>query len=163
MLSGSDPFPLKFMRVGVRKAVVKRREQLACGMWYSLRHCRPCFLCRVLLHSVQVAQLENEPGTSWWPLVLLRRTFSLSFSSLSLSFPFSFCCCSFSFSRFLPCKKRDKVERRERLLVFFLYMVMELLNGYMVMYDINIWKTKTKWGQIVSTSDKRGRWLIKEQ
>lgn len=58
-------------------------------------HCRPCFFCRVLLHSEQVAQLEKEPGTRSCFLLLLLHPLSLA------SFPFSFCC---SFSRFLPCR-----------------------------------------------------------
>lgn len=33
---------------------------------YSLVHCRPCFCCRLLLQSEQVAQLEKDPGTSRW-------------------------------------------------------------------------------------------------
>lgn len=62
-------------------------------LWrYSLMHCRPCFFCRVLLHSEQVAQLEKEPGTRW----CLFSAFSLA------SFPFSLCC---SLSRFLPCRE----------------------------------------------------------
>lgn len=66
-------------------------------LWlYSRMHCRPCFFCRVLLHSEQVAQLEKEPGTKRCPLLLL----PLPPHSLSLA-SFSFCC---SFSRFLPCR-----------------------------------------------------------
>lgn len=68
------------------------------GLWrYSLMHCRPCFFCRVLPHSEQVAQLEKAPVTNRCPLLL--RTFSFSFTSLSLSF--ALCC---SLSRFLPCR-----------------------------------------------------------
>ncbi len=87
-----------------------------CGLvCYSLMHCRLCFPCRVLLHSEHVAQVENEPGTSWWPLTLRRRTFSrsrnsFSFSlSFSLSLPFSFCC---SLSRILPWKQRNQEKCR---------------------------------------------------
>lgn len=69
-------------------------------LWrYSLMHCRPCFLCRLLLHSEQVAELEKEPGTKRCPLLLWH---TVSLASLSFSFALSLCS---SFSRFLPCRK----------------------------------------------------------
>lgn len=80
------------VRVCVQSTCVFACQALTKRGRYSLVHCRPCFCCRVLLQSEQVAQLEKDPGTSRCLFPPRPPT------SLHLCRPFS---------RFLPCGRTE--------------------------------------------------------